>query len=173
MIISFFYAEKLMECGLDPQWMSPIILLYSLVGMLADPILRRLRSVPAGRVIAVFCALAAGALVLFTFLRRALPVTILMVILPLLLDIPGCCLAREENVFVDRFSGGENRAAVLSALNMGVNLVEILALFASAALTGIGLSVCFLAAALALLLCGGRFAAKDHTVPGTGTGGAF
>lgn len=46
LLVNFFYAEKLLACGLDAEWMSPIILGYSLVGMLAKGILDALRNVP-------------------------------------------------------------------------------------------------------------------------------
>lgn len=150
-LINFFYADKLLSCGLNLEWMSPIILTYSLVEMLAKPILEGLAKFPGKNVLGLSCALAAAALMLFGLLHTAVPVVFLMVALPLLLSLPGFFLGEAENTFIDSFSRGENRASNLSVLNMGVSLVEILALFASAALTGLGSGVCFLATGLALL----------------------
>ena len=66
---------------------------------------------------------------------------LLMLILPLLLNLPEYLLMDLENQFVDETECGSQRAATLSVLNMGVNLVEILTLSASAFLTKIGIPV--------------------------------
>ena len=42
LLINFFYVEKLENCGLPVEWMSLIILSYSAVQMLAEPILGKL-----------------------------------------------------------------------------------------------------------------------------------
>lgn len=42
LLINFFYVEKLGECGISPEWMSAVILGYSAVEMLAEPIIRKL-----------------------------------------------------------------------------------------------------------------------------------
>ena len=47
----------------------------------------------------------------------------------------------------------KNRATILSVLNMGVNLIEILALFASALLSDIGIEWCFLFAGSMMTVC--------------------
>lgn len=154
LLINFFYADKLLACGLDLEWMSPIIFGYSLVGMLAKPILEWLAKFPGKRVLGLSCVLAAAAMMLFGWVDAAVPVVLLMTVLPLLLSLPGFYAGEAENAFIDSFSHGKNRAANLSVLNMGVSLVEILALFASAALTGFGTGVCFLAVGLALLALG-------------------
>ena len=70
-------------------------------------------------------------------------VLLLMLILPLLLNLPEYLLMDLENQFVDETECGSQRAATLSVLNMGVNLVEILTLSASAFLTKIGIQWCF------------------------------
>ena len=66
-----------------------------------------------------------------------------MLILPLLLNLPEYLLMDLENQFVDEAECGSQRAATLSVLNMGVNLVEILMMSASAFLTKIGIKWCF------------------------------
>ena len=48
-----------------------------------------------------------------------------------------------ENQFVDESGHAHNRAATLSVMNMGVNLVEILSLFASSLLVAVGIGWCF------------------------------
>lgn len=159
-LINFFYVDKLMACGLSEGWLSPIILLDSLLGMLAKPILDRLKNAPKAAVLGISCTIAAGALMAFGRAEEPLPVVALMLILPLLLSIPAFFLGEQQNAFIDEFSAGENRVACLSVMNMGVGLVEILALFASALLTGLGVGICFLAAGLALLIGGLCFLLK-------------
>lgn len=153
-LINFFYADRLLSCGMDLGWMSPIILLYSLVGMLAKPILSQLAHLHRGKALGLSCTLAALAVIFFALVKGTVPIIGLMVALPLLLDIPSFLLGEQENALIDNFSGGQNRAANLSVLNMGVSLVEILALFASAAISGLDTRLCFLAAGGALLLFG-------------------
>ena len=58
-----------------------------------------------------------------------------MLVRPLLLKLPEYFVMEQENVLVDLLGVKEQRAAALSVLNMGVSIIEILALFASAALT--------------------------------------
>ena len=56
----------------------------------------------------------------------------LMLILPLLLKLPEYFVMEQENILVDLLGVKTQRAAALSILNMGVSIMEILALFASA-----------------------------------------
>ncbi len=49
----------------------------------------------------------------------------------------------QQNIYIDALGQTQNRASVLSVMNMGVNVVEIAALFASALLSRIGVSICF------------------------------
>lgn len=148
LLINFFYVEKLENCGLPVEWMSLIILSYSAVQMLAEPILGKLsdgKNVKSGRgkLPAVTAATAGVAFLLFGVVKFRAAVLILMLILPLLLNLPEYLLMDLENQFVDEAECGSQRAATLSVLNIGVNLVEILTLSASAFLTKIGIQWCF------------------------------
>ena len=148
LLINFFYVEKLENCGLPVEWMSLIILIYSAVQMLAEPILGKLsdgKNVKSGRgkLPAVTAATAGVAFLLFGVVKFRSAVLLLMLILPLLLNLPEYLLMNLENQFVDEAECGSQRAATLSVLNMGVNLVEILTLSASAFLTKIGIQWCF------------------------------
>ena len=148
LLINFFYVEKLENCGLPVEWMSLIILSYSAVQMLAEPILGKLsdgKNVKSGRgkLPAVTAATAGVAFLLFGVVKFRAAVLLLMLILPLLLNLPEYLLMDLENQFVDEAECGSQRAATLSVLNMGVNLVEILTLSASAFLTKIGIQWCF------------------------------
>ena len=148
LLINFFYVEKLENCGLPVEWMSLIILSYSAVQMLAEPILGKLSDGKNGKssrekLPAVTAATAGVAFLLFGVVKFRSAVLLLMLILPLLLNLPEYLLMDLENQFVDEAECGSQRAATLSVLNMGVNLVEILTLSASAFLTKIGIQWCF------------------------------
>ena len=148
LLINFFYVEKLENCGLPVEWMSLIILSYSAVQMLAEPILGKLSDGKngksgRGKLPAVTAATAGVAFLLFGVVKFRSAVLLLMLILPLLLNLPEYLLMDLENQFVDEAECGSQRAAMLSVLNMGVNLVEILTLSASAFLTKIGIQWCF------------------------------
>ena len=148
LLINFFYVEKLENCGLPVEWMSLIILIYSAVQMLAEPILEKLSAGKNGKssrkkLLAVTAVTAGVAFLLFGVIKLRAAVLLLMLILPLLLNLPEYLLMDLENQFVDETECGSQRAATLSVLNMGVNLVEILTLSASAFLTKIGIQWCF------------------------------
>lgn len=148
LLINFFYVVKLENCGLPVEWMSLIILIYSAVQMLAEPILEKLSDGKNGKsgrekLSAVTAAAAGVAFLLFGVVKFRAAVLLLMLILPLLLNLPEYLLMDLENQFVDEAECGSQRAATLSVLNMGVNLVEILTLSASAFLTKIGIQWCF------------------------------
>lgn len=148
LLINFFYVEKLENCGLPVEWMSLIILSYSAVQMLAEPILGKLSDGKNGKssrekLPAVTAAAAGVAFLLFGVVKFRAAVLLLMLILPLLLNLPEYLLMNLENQFVDEAECGSQRAATLSVFNMGVNLVEILTLSASAFLTKIGIQWCF------------------------------
>lgn len=148
LLINFFYVVKLENCGLPVEWMSLIILSYSAVQMLAEPILGKLSDGKNGKssrekLPAVTAAAAGVAFLLFGVVKFRAAVLLLMLILPLLLNLPEYLLMNLENQFVDEAECGSQRAAMLSVLNMGVNLVEILTLSASAFLTKIGIQWCF------------------------------
>lgn len=148
LLINFFYVEKLENCGLPVEWMSLIILSYSAVQMLAEPILGKLSDGKNGKssrekLPAVTAVTAGVTFLLFGVIKFRAAVLLLMLILPLLLNLPKYLLMNLENQFVDEAECGSQRAATLSVLNMGVNLVEILTLSASAFLTKIGIQWCF------------------------------
>lgn len=148
LLINFFYVVKLENCGLPVEWMSLIILSYSAVQMLSEPILGKLSDGKngksgRGKLPAVTAAAAGVAFLFFGVVKFKAAVLLLMLILPLLLNLPEYLLMNLENQFVDEAECGSQRAAMLSVLNMGVNLVEILTLSASAFLTKIGIQWCF------------------------------
>lgn len=153
LLVNFFYAEKLEGYGIPLAWLSAVIMGYSAAQMLAEPILRLCAGRSRRAMTALFCLLSGAALAVFGWLRSPWAALPLMVLLPLLLDLAAFCLEEQQNQFIDRLELGGDRAAALSAMNMGVNLVEVVSLFASSVLAAIGVGWCF-ALCGALLLSG-------------------
>ena len=109
LLINFFYVVKLENCGLPVEWMSLIILSYSAVQMLAEPILGKLSDGKNGKssrekLPAVTAATAGVAFLLFGVVKFRAAVLLLMLILPLLLNLPEYLLMNLENQFVDERS---------------------------------------------------------------------
>lgn len=148
LLVNFFYAEKLADCGIPLTWLSAIIITYSAGQMLADPIIRLCAGKSRSRLTAIFCLLCGGGLAAFGWLRTPWAAVPLMVLLPLLLDLASFYLEERQNHLIDRLDADRDRAAALSAMNIGVNLAEIASLFASSLLAALGIGWCF-------ALCGG------------------
>ena len=144
LLINFFYVEKLADCGIPAEWMSAVILIYSAVQMLAEPILEKVQKFSKQKTFLLFTVTGGMAFLLFGSVSNRVAVLGLMILLPLLVTLPEYLLNDLENQFVDETEQKDHRAAALSLLNMGVNLIEVVSLFASAALTKIGISWCFL-----------------------------
>lgn len=148
LLVNFFYAEKLADCGIPLTWLSAIIITYSAGQMLAEPIIRLCAGKSRSRLTAIFCLLCGGGLAAFGWLRTPWAAVLLMVLLPLLLDLASFYLEERQNHLIDRLDADRDRAAALSAMNIGVNLAEIASLFASSLLAALGIGWCF-------ALCGG------------------
>lgn len=152
LFINFFYVDKLMAVGLDEKLMTPIILGYSVVELLNARIAKRINSKNQKIFFAVSGLILSLGLVLFGVLSGAVPVVLLMLILPLLVDIPSVILSKYENDLIDSMNAESNRATVLSVFSMGGSLPEIAMLLVSSALSGAGTAVCFIALGVAIIL---------------------
>lgn len=144
LFINFFYVEKLTDCGIPAEWLSVVILIYSAIQMLAEPILGKLQQFFKPQMFCLLSAVGGVAFLLFGRANNRVVVLLLMVFLPLLISLPEYLLNDLENQFVDETEHSNHRAAALSVLNMGVNFIDVASLFVSAALTQIGISWCFL-----------------------------
>lgn len=166
LLINFFYVEKMAACGLPVEWLSAVILIYSAVQMLSEPILEKLSSGAKKRdkrmLMAVTSIVAGVAFLAFGMANQVALILPLMCILPLLLNLPEYLLSELENQFVDESGHADNRAATLSVLNIGVNLLEILTLSVSAFLTKIGIWWCFLLTGVLLCLVALFFVKKSR-----------
>lgn len=153
-LINFFYADKLLACGVQEEWLSPIILGYSAIELLAEQILKRLERSQYSFAFPLFLGLCGAALLLLGIVTEIPLVLLLMLTLPLLLDLPSCILGEIQNQMVDQLGQQSKRAEILSVLNMGVNLFEITFLFGSSLLSSIGSTACFLSTGLLMAALG-------------------
>lgn len=152
-LITFFYVERLESYGISVEWMSLIVLIYSALQMLSEPLLHRFRKVSKSKMLLLGATLAGILLIVFGLVTVCWLILILMLILPLTLNLPEYYVMEQENQFIDKIGSAKNRATALSVLNMGVNVIEIVALFASAILSSIGIEWCFLFIGAAVIAC--------------------
>ena len=142
-LINFFYVDKLTSLGISEEWISGIILGYSLIEMLAEPIVSWGEKVVKTRLFTAFCALSGLAVVMLGILQNKAVSIIVMCITPLLVSVAEYLIMERENKLIDNLNMHENRAASLSAMNMGVNIVEIAALFLSSMFSLAAVKWCF------------------------------
>ena len=143
-LINFFYVDKLEALGISEEWMTAIILGYSLVQMLSEKILDVIDS---KKYLLTFMLgfLAVGAMMIgFGLADNVLIIIPIMLLLPLSVTVPAYIFDEIENKVIDANGLENNRAEVLSIYNMGVNFVEILFLFASAFVSRAGMSLSFI-----------------------------
>ena len=142
-LINFFYVEKLTSLGISEEWISGIILVYSLIEMLAEPIISWGEKVVKTRLFTAFCVLSGLAVVMLGILQNRAVSIIVMCITPLLVSVAEYLIMERENKLIDDLNLHENRATSLSAMNMGVNIVEIAALFLSSMFSLAAVKWCF------------------------------
>ena len=144
LLINFFYVDKLLNIGISEEWMTAIILGYSVIQLLSERLLKR---IDEKKYLLTFMLgfLAVGVMmVVFGMSNQVLIVIPIMLFLPLAVSVPAYIFDEIENKVIDA-NGLENyRAEVLSIYNMGVNLVEIVFLFASAFVSRAGMSLSFI-----------------------------
>lgn len=151
-LINFFYVEKLEMAGISAEWMSAIILVYSIIQMLAEPIISWIKKFDVRKVFFIACSIA-GIFVISLGVVNHIAISIfLMCIVPLLVSLPEYFLMEQENRMIDEMGLEKNRAASLSALNMGVNIVEIVALFISSIFSLNAVRWCFVMVGVVLLI---------------------
>ena len=151
-LINFFYVEKLTSLGISEEWISGIILVYSLIEMLAEPIISWGEKVVKTRLFTAFCVLSGLAVVMLGILQNRAVSIIVMCITPLLVSVAEYLIMEMENKLIDDLNMHENRAASLSAMNMGVNIVEIAALFLSSMFSLAAVKWCFVLAGSILVI---------------------
>lgn len=144
LFFNFFYVEKLLQCGLDPALLTPILLGVSALKLLAERIITELEGRNPRHLLAGLLALSGVGIGALGALRTAWGVLPLMLALPLMLSLPLLLLEKRKNQMIDGLRLERQRATVLSVMNMGVTLTEMLFLFGSGLLSRMGLATCFL-----------------------------
>ena len=154
-LINFFYVDKLEILGINEEWMTAIILGYSLFQMMAEKALDLVGEKNYFKTFIIGFIISGICMFVFAKVNTILIVVAVMLILPLAVSIPAYILDEMENKVIDKNHLENRRAEVLSSYNMGVNLVEVIFLFASSYVAELGISACFIAVgALMILLAG-------------------
>ena len=153
LLINFFYAELLERCNISLTWLSAIIIGYSVVQMLAEPLIHLCGNCAKRKLTTCFCLLSGGALLIFGLLRHTWAMVLMMLLLPLLLDLAAFYIEDQQNRLIDVLNLEDDRAAALSVMNIGVNLMEVISLFASSLLVAAGIGWCFGLCGVLLVLC--------------------
>lgn len=153
-LVNFFYADKLLACGARAEWLTAIILGYSVIQMLSGPLLDRLKPEHTLQALAGLFVLAGAGMAVLGLIDRTLPAVALMLALPLLLRMPGCILEKFQNNLVDAAGQEERRAEALSLFNMSGSVFEVMFLVGSSAVAAAGPAACFGAAGLLLAASG-------------------
>lgn len=154
LLVNFFYVDKLLACGLREELMSPVIIAYSVVQMLAEKILDRIERAHYRTAMLVSVILSGIVMIVFALNQMTVTVVAVMVVLPLFLSFPGYILDGMENAYIDQHGQEDRRATILSVANMAGNLIEIVFLFASAYIVNIGIPACFIGAGIMLIVFG-------------------
>lgn len=152
LVINFFYITKLQECHIGDEWMSGVIIGYSLIQMLVPLAVRAMRNIPSRAVKVIGTAILIDVLFLVMCVINNLYVLIPMLILPALLSIIGYIVSTLQNNFVDEIQGDEHRATILSIFSMGTNLFDIVFLAITGFLSSLGSLIPFLIAGNAIVL---------------------
>ncbi len=154
-IINFFYIEKLEQFAMPEETMTLIILGYSVVQLLAERVLSIVKQKYYSYLYLVFMSLASITMVLFALSKMMVVAIVLMLVLPLLLDVPGYILDEKQNKYIDELEKHNKRAEILSVFNMGINIVEVVFLFSSALIAKAGITICFVVTGVIIFLIGG------------------
>ncbi|SFD07335.1 MULTISPECIES: MFS transporter [unclassified Butyrivibrio] len=142
-LINFFYVDKLENLGISEEWMTVIILGYSLFEMTAEKFLDYIGEKNYFKTFIIGFGVAGICMVAFGKLNVRWIIIPIMLLLPLVISIPAYIFDEIENKVIDKNHLEGKRAEVLSAYNMGVNFVEIVFLFASAYISELGTTICF------------------------------
>jgi MFS family permease len=154
-LINFFYVDKLEILGISEEWMTAIILGYSVFQMAAEKILDTIGEKNYFKAFVMGFILSGICMLVFGRINIALVIIPIMLILPLIVSVPAYIFDEMENMVIDKNHLEDKRAEVLSAYNMGVNFVEVVFLFASAFVAGLGVSACFTVVGVLMILLAG------------------
>jgi hypothetical protein len=152
-VVNFLYVEKLEWSGIPVSWMTPVILGYSSLNLLIPAVMKCMENKQASHIYFVFSLISAGFFFLLYAFNNAVSV-VCMIFLPFMLEIVSMILFQVENEYIDSIGKEDRRAALLSVISMGNNLLEIVFLLLSAGISSGQGNGMFLFVGILLLLFG-------------------
>lgn len=155
-LINFFYVVILQNINLSENYMTFVILLYSVIGLLSPKIIKIFGEVKLKRNLFVFLIMS-SVLLMSLILIKNIFVILPMTFLPMLIGIVETYFSKVENRYVDSLND-KNRATILSTFSMGANVVDFGFLFVSAKLAENSLNYSFIFVSILLLIFGLFFA---------------
>lgn len=155
-LINFFYVVILQNINLSENYMTFVILLYSVIGLLSPKIIKMFGEVKLKRNLFIFLTMS-SVLLMSLILIKNIFVILPMIFLPMLIGIVETYFSKVENRYVDSLND-KNRATILSTFSMGANVVDFGFLFFSAKLAENSLNYSFIYVSILLLIFGLFFA---------------
>ncbi len=155
-LINFFYVVILQNINLSENYMTFVILLYSVIGLLSPKIIKIFGEVKLKRNLFIFLTMS-SVLLMSLILIKNIFVILPMIFLPMLIGIVETYFSKVENRYVDSLNDN-NRATILSTFSMGANVVDFGFLFFSAKLAENSLNYSFIFVSILLLIFGLFFA---------------
>lgn len=155
-LINFFYVVILQNINLSENYMTFVILLYSVIGLLSPKIIKIFGEVKLKRNLFIFLTMS-SVLLMSLILIKNIFVILPMTFLPMLIGIVETYFSKVENRYVDSLND-KNRATILSTFSMGANVVDFGFLFVSAKLAENSLNYSFIFVSILLLIFGLFFA---------------
>lgn len=155
-LINFFYVVILQNINLSENYMTFVILLYSVIGLLSPKIIKIFGEVKLKRNLFIFLTMS-SVLLMSLILIKNIFVILPMIFLPMLIGIVETYFSKVENRYVDSLND-KNRATILSTFSMGANVVDFGFLFVSSKLAENSLNYSFIYVSILLLIFGLFFA---------------
>ena len=150
-IINFMYILKIASAGLSEELITPIILIYT-AGDLIIPYFFKMTEKYSNRILFISTSAICSLIFIIFALLNNLFILIPMVVLPFILSIISTLLDKMENSFINKIHLENQRATILSILNMGNNFLEIIFLFSSALLTSYNQNFIYLSMGIVFFL---------------------
>ena len=148
-VVNFVYILKVQKIGLNPSWMTGLILAYTGLGLVTPLLVRHiLKFRPAFFI----CASMTASAFLSALIGISSGLTALapMILLPFSISLAGLTYSALVNRIVDSMELEGNRAEIFSVLNQGSNLIQIVFLFAAGFVEKISLAGIFVCVAVML-----------------------
>ena len=150
-IVNFMYILKIASAGLSEELITPIILIYT-AGDLIIPYFFKMTEKYSNKILFISTSAICSLIFVIFALLNNLFILIPMVVLPFILSIISTLLDKMENSFINKIHLENQRATILSILNMGNNFLEIIFLFSSALLTSYNQNFIYLSMGIVFFL---------------------